>query len=158
MFQNIFLDHATTSALIAGQSFDFVNFTGSVEGGRSIERAAAGTFTGLGLELGGKDPGYVMEDADLDAAVDTLMDGAMFNSGQCCCGIERIYVHENLYDAFVEKSVAWVSATSSAIRSSRKRRSARWRTSASPHGPRADRRGRRQGRQGAGRPGAVPAG
>ena len=74
-----------------------------------MERAAAGTFTGLGLELGGKDPGYVMEDADLDAAVDTLMDGATYNSGQCCCGIERIYVHESLYDAFVEKSVAWVS-------------------------------------------------
>ena len=109
VFQNIFLDHNTTSALIAEKSFDFVNFTGSVEGGRSIERAAAGTFTPLGLELGGKDPGYVMEDADLNAAVDTLMDGATFNSGQCCCGIERIYVHESLYDDFVEKSVAWVS-------------------------------------------------
>lgn len=109
VFQNLFLDHETTAALIAARSFDFINFTGSVEGGRSIERAAAGTFTGLGLELGGKDPGYVMEDADLDAAVDTLMDGATFNSGQCCCGIERIYVHESLYDAFVEKSVAWVS-------------------------------------------------
>jgi acyl-CoA reductase-like NAD-dependent aldehyde dehydrogenase len=62
----------------------------------------------VGLELGGKDPGYVMEDADLDAAVDTLVDAAMFNSGQCCCGIERIYVHESLYDAFVEKAVAVV--------------------------------------------------
>ncbi len=109
VFQNVFLGHETTSALIAAGSFNFVNFTGSVEGGRSMERAAAGTFTGLGLELGGKDPGYVMEDADLDAAVDTLMDGATYNSGQCCCGIERIYVHESLYDAFVEKSVAWVS-------------------------------------------------
>ncbi|ASY63740.1 Aldehyde dehydrogenase [Sinorhizobium sojae CCBAU 05684] len=109
VFQNLFLDHETTAALIAAKCFDFINFTGSVEGGRSIERAAAGTFTGLGLELGGKDPGYVMEDADLDAAVDTLMDGATYNSGQCCCGIERIYVHESLYDAFVEKSVAWVS-------------------------------------------------
>jgi acyl-CoA reductase-like NAD-dependent aldehyde dehydrogenase len=109
VFINVFLDHATTSALISEGLFNFVNFTGSVEGGRAIERAAAGTFTGLGLELGGKDPAYVMEDADLDAAVDTLMDGATFNSGQCCCGIERIYVNENLYDAFVEKSVAWVS-------------------------------------------------
>ncbi|MBY5538758.1 aldehyde dehydrogenase family protein [Rhizobium leguminosarum] len=109
VFQNVFLDHETTSALIAAGSFNFVNFTGSVEGGRSMERAAAGTFIGLGLELGGKDPGYVMEDADLEAAVDTLMDGATYNSGQCCCGIERIYVHESLYDAFVEKSVAWVS-------------------------------------------------
>lgn len=109
VFINLFLDHATTSALIAAGNFNFINFTGSVEGGRSIERAAAGTFAGLGLELGGKDPGYVMDDADLDAAVDTLMDGATYNSGQCCCGIERIYVHESLYDAFVEKSVAWVS-------------------------------------------------
>ncbi|MEH6835816.1 MULTISPECIES: aldehyde dehydrogenase family protein [Falsihalocynthiibacter] len=110
VFQNVFLDHATTSALIAAKSFGFVNFTGSVGGGQAMERAAAGTFTGVGLELGGKDPGYVMEDADLDAAVDTLIDGAMFNSGQCCCGIERIYVHESLYDAFVEKAVAIVSA------------------------------------------------
>ena len=109
VFQNVFLDHDTTSALIAAKSFGFVNFTGSVGGGRAIERAAAGTFTGIGLELGGKDPGYVMEDADLDAAVDTLIDGAMFNSGQCCCGIERIYVQESLFDRFVEKAVAIVS-------------------------------------------------
>ncbi|GAB4355152.1 MAG: aldehyde dehydrogenase family protein [Gammaproteobacteria bacterium] len=109
VFQNLFLDHETTAALIAAGRFDFINFTGSVEAGRAIERAAAGTFTGIGLELGGKDPGYVMEDADLDAAVETLIDGAMFNSGQCCCGIERIYVTESLYDAFVEKAVAIVS-------------------------------------------------
>ncbi len=108
VFQNMFLDHETTSNLIAQRSFNFINFTGSVEGGKAMEMAAAGTFTGLGLELGGKDPGYVMEDADLDAAVDTLIDGAMFNSGQCCCGIERIYVTESLYDAFVEKAVAIV--------------------------------------------------
>ncbi|MEO1317694.1 MAG: aldehyde dehydrogenase family protein, partial [Pseudomonadota bacterium] len=105
VFANVFLDHATTETLIAGRAFDFVNFTGSVGGGRAIERAAAGTFTGLGLELGGKDPGYVMEDADLDAAAETLIDGAMFNSGQCCCGIERIYVHERLFDAFLGKAV-----------------------------------------------------
>lgn len=109
VFANVFLDHDTSSRLIAEKQFDFINFTGSVAGGQAIERAAAGTFTGIGLELGGKDPGYVMDDADLDKAVDTLMDGATFNSGQCCCGIERIYVHESLYDAFVEKSVAWVS-------------------------------------------------
>lgn len=109
VFQNVVLDHATTERLIGARAFDFVNFTGSVAGGQAIERAAAGTFTPLGLELGGKDPGYVRADANLDAAVDTLMDGAMFNSGQCCCGIERIYVHESLYDAFVEKAVAWVN-------------------------------------------------
>lgn len=110
VFQNVVLDHATTEALIGARAFGFVNFTGSVGGGVAMEKAAAGTFTPLGLELGGKDPGYVRHDANLDAAVDTLMDGAMFNSGQCCCGIERIYVHESLYDAFVEKSVAWVNA------------------------------------------------
>ncbi len=109
VFQNVFLDHDTTAALISEKAFDFVNFTGSVGGGQAMERAAAGTFTGVGTELGGKDPGYVMEDADLDAAVDTLIDGAMFNSGQCCCGIERIYVHESLFDAFVEKAVAVVN-------------------------------------------------
>ena len=106
LFVNLTLDHDTTSALIAGGAFGFVNFTGSVGGGRAMEQAAAGTFTGVGTELGGKDPGYVMEDADLDAAVATLVDAAMYNSGQCCCGIERIYVHVSLYDAFVERAVA----------------------------------------------------
>jgi acyl-CoA reductase-like NAD-dependent aldehyde dehydrogenase len=109
VFQNVVLSHDTTSALIADNAFDFVNFTGSVGGGQAMERAAAGTFIGVATELGGKDPAYVRADANLDAAVDGVMDGAMFNAGQCCCGIERIYVHESLYDAFVEKAVAWVN-------------------------------------------------
>ncbi len=109
VFQNVFLDHQTTSDLIADRAFGFVNFTGSVGGGKAMEAAAAGTFTGIGLELGGKDPGYVMDDANLDAAVDTLIDGAMFNAGQCCCGIERIYVIESLFDRFVEKAVTIVN-------------------------------------------------
>jgi len=108
VFQNVFLDHQTTSDLIAAKSFGFVNFTGSVSGGQAIERAAAGTFTGLGLELGGKDPGYVRADANVEAAAETLIDGAMFNAGQCCCGIERIYVHEDVYDAFVARAVSIV--------------------------------------------------
>lgn len=110
LFQAIHVTHETTAELLWARAFDFVNFTGSVGGGRAIERAAAGTFTGVGLELGGKDPGYVREDADLDAAVETLIDGAMFNSGQCCCGIERIYVADALFDAFVEKAVKIVEA------------------------------------------------
>ncbi|GIR51215.1 MAG: hypothetical protein CM15mP60_2760 [Alphaproteobacteria bacterium] len=109
LFVNLTLDHDTTSALIAESQFDFVNFTGSVGGGQAMERAAAGTFTGVGTELGGKDPGYVMDDADLGAAVATLVDAAMYNSGQCCCGIERIYVHESQYDEFVERAVATIS-------------------------------------------------
>lgn len=104
IFTNIVVSHDVTSELISERSFDFVNFTGSVNAGRIIEKAAAGTFIGVGLELGGKDPAYVRADADLDAAVETLIDGAMFNSGQCCCGIERIYVDESLFEAFVEKA------------------------------------------------------
>ena len=110
IFQNVVLDHEGTERLIAARSFGFINFTGSVGGGKAIERAAAGTFTAVGLELGGKDPGYVMEDADIDWAVDVLMDGAMYNAGQCCCGIERIYVHHRHFDSFVEKAVAWTNA------------------------------------------------
>lgn len=110
IFQNLFLNHETTTKLIQSSSFDFINFTGSVSGGRSIESAASGTFTGLGLELGGKDPGYVMEDANIDIAVETLIDGAMFNSGQCCCGIERIYVNKRLYPRFIEKATEIVKS------------------------------------------------
>ena len=110
VFSNVVLDHDVTSALIGAGNFGFVNFTGSVSGGQAMEQSAAGTFTTVATELGGKDPGYVRADADLDAAVDTLIDGAMFNSGQCCCGIERIYVHESLYEAFVEKAVTLVNS------------------------------------------------
>jgi acyl-CoA reductase-like NAD-dependent aldehyde dehydrogenase len=102
LFQNLVLGHADTEKLIASGQIDHVNFTGSVEGGRRIERAAAGTFATLGLELGGKDPAYVREDARLDHAVENLVDGSFFNSGQSCCGVERIYVHESLFDRFVE--------------------------------------------------------
>ncbi|MDN2565623.1 aldehyde dehydrogenase family protein [Aquibium sp. A9E412] len=108
VFQNLALDHETTATLIGERAFDLVNFTGSVAGGKAMERAAAGTFTAVNTELGGKDPGYVRADADLDAAVAGLIDGAMFNSGQCCCGIERIYVHESLFDRFVDEAVALV--------------------------------------------------
>ena len=104
VFSNIFLSHDAVVKLISQRAFDFINFTGSVNAGKVIERAAAGTFTGVGTELGGKDPGYVMEDANLKAAVETLIDGAMFNSGQCCCAIERIYVAEPLFTEFVERA------------------------------------------------------
>ncbi|MBC8718296.1 aldehyde dehydrogenase family protein [Ochrobactrum sp. Marseille-Q0166] len=102
VFQNIVLDHKSTEKLLASGSIDHVNFTGSVGGGRAIEKAASGTFMSLGLELGGKDPAYVLPDVNLDHAVANLVDGAFFNSGQCCCGIERIYVHEAVYDRFVD--------------------------------------------------------
>lgn len=104
LFSNLFANHEMTGEFIKKRTFDFINFTGSVNGGKQIESAAAGTFVGVGLELGGKDPAYVRADADIDAAVETLVDGAMFNSGQCCCGIERIYVDESLFDDFIQKA------------------------------------------------------
>ncbi len=102
VFQNIVMNHAQTEKLLASGKIDHVNFTGSVAGGRAIEKAAAGTFMTLGLELGGKDPAYVLPDAKMDHAVANLVDGTFYNSGQCCCGIERVYVHEKVYDEFVE--------------------------------------------------------
>jgi acyl-CoA reductase-like NAD-dependent aldehyde dehydrogenase len=108
VFQYLHLSHAETERLIQASAVQYVAFTGSVPGGAMVERAAAGRFIGVGLELGGKDPAYVRADADLDHAVETAIDGAFFNSGQSCCGIERIYVHEALYDAFVERAVALV--------------------------------------------------
>ncbi|MEA2986744.1 MAG: hypothetical protein QOD94_2998, partial [Alphaproteobacteria bacterium] len=101
LFQNLVLSHDDTVKLIGSGRIDQVCFTGSVASGRAIEQAAAGTFAGVGLELGGKDPAYVRSDADLAHAIENLVDGSYFNSGQCCCGIERIYVHADVYDKFV---------------------------------------------------------
>ena len=110
LFQTLVLDHDQTAKLIAGRQVDQVNFTGSVAGGRAMEAAASGSFIGLGLELGGKDPAYVRADADLANAVENLVDGAFFNSGQSCCGIERIYVHQDLYSKFVDGFVETTKA------------------------------------------------
>jgi len=105
VFQALHLDRATTSATVADERVDFVAFTGSVPGGRAIQEAADGNFPGMGLELGGKDPGYVRPDADLAHAVDGTVDAAFFNSGQSCCALERLYVHAEIYDAFVARFV-----------------------------------------------------
>jgi acyl-CoA reductase-like NAD-dependent aldehyde dehydrogenase len=102
LFRTLTLTHEDTSRLIGSGAVDQVCFTGSVAAGKQIERAAAGTFAGVGLELGGKDPAYVRPDADLAHAVENIVDGVYFNSGQCCCGIERVYVHADVYDRFVE--------------------------------------------------------
>lgn len=102
LFHNLVMSHGQTEKLIGSGRVDHINFTGSVAGGRAIERAAAGTFASLGLELGGKDPAYVRADAKLDHAIENLVDGAFYNSGQCCCGIERIYVDASVFDDFVD--------------------------------------------------------
>ena len=105
VFQYLHLDHKNTSRLIKNSSIKFVAFTGSVEGGKAIELAAMGHFKGVALELGGKDPAYVLSDADLDHSVDNLVDGAFYNSGQSCCAVERIYVDADIYGPFVDQFV-----------------------------------------------------
>ncbi|KAN0078246.1 aldehyde dehydrogenase [NAD(P)+] [Tylopilus felleus] len=103
LVQVLHLSPALTSYVVKHELVDFVSFTGSVVGGQAVERAAvdAAGFKGVALELGGKDPAYVRPDADLKYTVAELVDGAMFNSGQSCCAIERIYVHGSVYDEFV---------------------------------------------------------
>ena len=102
LFQVLHLTHADTERLIGDRRLGCVAFTGSVAGGAAVQRAAANRFIPMGLELGGNDPAYVREDVDLAHAVENLVDGAFFNSGQSCCGIGRIYVHRSLYQTFVD--------------------------------------------------------
>ena len=102
LFQHLDLSHGATAKLIGSDGVDFVSFTGSVPGGHAVQEAAARRFIATGLELGGKDPAYVRADVKLDHAVENVIDGAFFNSGQSCCGIERVYVHGDIHDAFVE--------------------------------------------------------
>jgi len=108
VFQFLHCDHDAVARMIRSPEIDFVAFTGSVEGGHAVQRAAAERFIATGLELGGKDPAYVRADAPFDHSVENLVDGAFFNAGQSCCGIERIYVQGSLYDRFVEAFVAKV--------------------------------------------------
>ncbi|MCB9764064.1 MAG: aldehyde dehydrogenase family protein [Alphaproteobacteria bacterium] len=109
VFQHIHMSHDLTAGAVADPRVDFVAFTGSVEGGRAVHRAAGGHFKAVGLELGGKDPAYVRADADLAFAVENVVDGAFFNSGQSCCAVERVYVHASLYDDFVARAAALVA-------------------------------------------------
>ena len=102
VFQHLHLSHSDTEGVIQSPQIDFVAFTGSVAGGEMVERAAVGRFIGVGLELGGKDPAYVRKDANLQHAIETVTDGAIFNSGQSCCGIERVYVDETIMPEFVD--------------------------------------------------------
>jgi acyl-CoA reductase-like NAD-dependent aldehyde dehydrogenase len=102
VFQHLHLDHGQVSKVIADERIGFVAFTGSVAGGHAVQKAAAARFIATGLELGGKDPAYVRADADLALAVENLVDGSYFNSGQSCCGIERIYVDKKIFKPFVE--------------------------------------------------------
>ncbi|PHN03438.1 aldehyde dehydrogenase family protein [Flavilitoribacter nigricans] len=102
VFQYLHMSHPQVARVVKDPRIDHVAFTGSVAGGQAVQSAISERFITAGLELGGKDPAYVRADADLDFAVENVVDGAFFNSGQSCCGIERIYVHESRFDDFVE--------------------------------------------------------
>ena len=106
VFQAIDLRHQDAERMIASGRLRAVNFIGSVAGGRRVHAAAAGTFTNVHLELGGKDPAYIRSDADLDKAIPLLIEGCYSNSGQSCCSVERIYVHAGIYRRFVDAFVA----------------------------------------------------
>jgi acyl-CoA reductase-like NAD-dependent aldehyde dehydrogenase len=102
VFQYLHLSHADTARLMGDPRVASVCFTGSVSGGRAVVAATAAGFATASLELGGKDPAYVRADANLAHAIETLTDGAFFNSGQSCCGIKRIYVAASCYREFVD--------------------------------------------------------
>ena len=102
VFQHLHMSHDAALRIVASGTAQLVAFTGSVPAGHAVQAAAGQAFIATNLELGGKDPAYVREDADLAYAVENLVDGACFNSGQSCCGIERIYVHARHFDAFIE--------------------------------------------------------
>lgn len=110
IFQSMHMNHDQTSQLVQDSRINFISFTGSVAGGKAIEQAAAGLFKSISLELGGKDAAYVREDADVENAAENLADGAFFNSGQSCCGIERIYVHDAVYDEFLARLIEHTNA------------------------------------------------
>jgi acyl-CoA reductase-like NAD-dependent aldehyde dehydrogenase len=105
VFQFLHMDHDQTARVIGDPRIGYVAFTGSVPGGQAVQRAASARFVGTGLELGGNDPAYVRPDAPLAATVENLVDGSYFNSGQSCCGIERIYVHRSIFKPFVDAFV-----------------------------------------------------
>jgi acyl-CoA reductase-like NAD-dependent aldehyde dehydrogenase len=106
VLQVLYLDHSGVASVIGDPRVAFVAFTGSVEGGHAIQAAASKRFIGTGLELGGKDPAYVCSDADIERSAASLADGAFYNAGQSCCGIERIYVHRDVYEPFLEAFIA----------------------------------------------------
>eukprot|EP01095_Lingulamoeba_sp_RSL-Kostka_P011157 TRINITY_DN416_c0_g1_i1.p1 TRINITY_DN416_c0_g1~~TRINITY_DN416_c0_g1_i1.p1 ORF type:complete len:782 (+),score=291.30 TRINITY_DN416_c0_g1_i1:960-3305(+) len=107
LVNNIDINHKNLNHIVRHHpSIGFVSFTGSVEGGMIVNsNVSKSRFINSTLELGGKDPAYVAKDTDLDFAVGSIIDGGFYNAGQSCCGIERVYVHEDHYDAFIEKAI-----------------------------------------------------
>jgi len=89
-------------SMVRDPKISLICFTGSVAGGLAVQKAASDRIVNVGLELGGKDPAYVRADVDLDWAAAEIVDGSIFNSGQSCCAIERVYVDGEIYEHFIE--------------------------------------------------------
>ena len=89
--------------IVRNPKIALICFTGSVAGGLAVQKAAADRVVNVGLELGGKDPAYIRSDVDVAWAAEEIVDGAIFNSGQSCCSLERVYVDEKIHDQFVEE-------------------------------------------------------
>lgn len=106
----IFLDYEGTEKLVGDERIDGVLFTGSTHGGHRIQAAAKDRFIQVGLELGGNDPAYAAEDCDVAKTVENVVDGAIYNAGQSCCAVERVYVHRKVYDEFVAAAEPLVRA------------------------------------------------
>ena len=102
VFNYLHLNHEGGLKVVSDKRINFVSFTGSVKAGYDVQRATHTKFIDMALELGGKDPAYARHDCDLEKTVENLVDGSFFNSGQSCCGIERIYVDEKIYNNFIE--------------------------------------------------------
>ncbi len=110
LVQALHCDHPTSEATVGDARVDHVLFTGSVYGGHRIHEAASKRFLHVGLELGGNDPAYVAADCDVEKAAAGIVDGAIYNAGQSCCAVERVYVHRSLYAKFVDAAEALVRA------------------------------------------------
>jgi acyl-CoA reductase-like NAD-dependent aldehyde dehydrogenase len=110
LVQALHCDHPTSESMVADPRVDHAVFTGSILGGHRIAQAASARFVNVGLELGGNDPAYVAADCDLEKTVENVVDGAIYNAGQSCCAVERVYVHESVYDAFLERAEALIRA------------------------------------------------
>jgi len=110
LVQALHCDHPTSERIVGDARVDHVVYTGSVFGGHRIQAAASARFLHVGLELGGNDPAYVAPDCDLAKTVANIVDGAIYNAGQSCCAVERVYVHKDLYGRFVEAAEPLVRA------------------------------------------------
>jgi acyl-CoA reductase-like NAD-dependent aldehyde dehydrogenase len=110
LVQPLDCDHPASERIVGDRRVDHVVFTGSIFGGHRIVEAASRRFLHPGLELGGNDPAYVAPDCDLERSVEGVVDGAIYNAGQSCCAVERVYVHRSIYGRFLETAEPLVRA------------------------------------------------